>query len=329
MWTVKNFYANILDAFCSFTKFSKEKTVAKVIVTGGAGFIGSHLVDKLIELGHEVTVIDNLSTGKRENINQSANFFYRDICIFRRMHHLFEGIDYVFHCAALARVPLSVEKPYMTHMVNVEGTINVLRASALAGVKRMIHSSSSSVYGNQATLPLKENMIPNPISPYGRQKCYAEGFCCDFIKPHHLEVVCLRYFNVYGPRCSDDHPYSLVIGKFLKNKKEDKTSIICGDGEQSRDFTWVNDVVMANILAMESDKVGRGEAINIGSGKSYSINEIARIIGGNYTHSLARPNDPHSTLADISKAKKLLIWAPMVKLPEGIAKLKELYGLIS
>jgi UDP-glucose 4-epimerase len=303
----------------------------RVIVTGGAGFIGSHLVDMLIGLGYEVAVIDNLSTGKRKNLNPKASFFYRDICQFWKIRSLFEGVDYVFHCAALARVPLSIEKPYETHKVNVEGTINVLLASALAGVKKVIHSSSSSVYGNQPTLPLREDMAPNPVSPYGRQKRYIEEFCRDFVEPHHLKITCLRYFNVYGPRCVDDHPYSLVIGKFLKNRKEGKTSIIYGIGEQGRDFTHVDDVVLANIRAMESPLCGFGEAINIGAGKKYSINQVAQMIGGSYDWAPApstRQNEPRHTLADITKARELLGWEPRVSLEDGISDLKKSYGLV-
>lgn len=302
----------------------------KIIVTGGAGFIGSHLVDYLIARGDEVIIIDNLSTGKRANINPKASFFFRDICKFWRMRSLFEGIDYVFHCAALARVPLSIEKPYETHKVNVEGTINVLLASALAGVKKVIHSSSSSVYGDQTTLPFREDMTPNPKSPYGRQKRYIEEFCCDFNKAHGLKIVCLRYFNVYGPRSTDNHPYSLVIGKFLKNKKEGETAVIYGDGEQTRDFTHFSDVVRANILAMKSPLAGFGEAINIGAGKNYSIKRMAEIIKVSYNlvpYPPTRLNEPRNTLADITKAKELLGWEPEVSLKEGIDDLKKLYGL--
>lgn len=303
--------------------------MAKVIVTGGAGFIGSHLVDALVARGDEVIVVDNLSTGRRKNVNQKASFFKRDICRFWKICLLFEDVDYVFHCAALARVPLSVEKPYETHMVNVQGTINVLVASALAGVRKVIHSSSSSVYGDQATLPLREDMTPNPASPYGRQKHYVETFCRDFSKVRRLNIVCLRYFNVYGPRGASDHPYSLVIGKFLKNLKERKSSIIYGDGGQTRDFTHVTDVVRANISAAESPFAGVGamDIINIGAGKNYSINQLAGIIGGSYNHVPARSGEPRHTLADVSKAKKLLCWEPAVSLEDGIFDLRKLYGL--
>lgn len=299
----------------------------RAIVTGGAGFIGSHLVDALIARGDEVLVIDNLSTGRRENVNPRASFFYRDICYFWKIQQLFKDVDYVFHCAALARVPLSVEKPYETHIVNVEGTINVLRASALSGVKKVIHSSSSSVYGNQTTLPLREDMAPSPTSPYGEQKEYVEKFCRRFIKAHRLKITCLRYFNVYGRRQSDDSPYSSVIGKFLRNNKERKNSVIY-DGSQTRDFTHVSDVITANILAMESLRTGLGEAINIGAGNSVGIDQLARIIGGSYTREDPRLGDIKHSLADISRARELLGWEPRVTLEEGITELKKLYGIV-
>jgi len=299
----------------------------RVIVTGGAGFIGSHLVDALIERGDEVLVIDNLSTGKRENINPRARFFKRDICRFWSMRSLFESVDYVFHLAALARVLISRENPYETHKVNVDGTVNVLWASVCAEVKKVIYSSSSSVYGPQATLPLKEEMIPAPISPYGDQKLYDERCCRAFTEAYGLRVTCLRYFNVYGRRQSDDSQYSSVIGKFLKNNQGRKLSVIY-DGNQSRDFTHVSDVVIANILAMESPRTGLGEAINIGAGNGVSINQLAQMIGGLYTHEGPRPGDIKHSLADISKAKELLGWKPRISLNEGITQLKKLYGIV-
>lgn len=305
--------------------------MVKVIVTGGAGFIGSHLVDALIERGDEVIVVDNFSTGKRENVNLKAELIEFDIChssvksVFKNC----ENIDYVFHLAALPRVPFSFHYPVETNDVNIRGTLNVIALTVLVNAKRLIYSSSSSIYGNQPILPLGEDMAVNPLSPYALQKFAGEKYCqllCEPNKPNRLNgAVCLRYFNVYGPRQSES---TAVVGIFLENRKQGRCSIINGDGEQTRDFTWVSDVARANILAAESDKVGNGEVINIGGGKNYSINQLARMIGGAYEHGPARPGDLLNTLASITKAKELLDWEPAVSLPEGIAKLKKIYGLI-
>lgn len=304
----------------------------RAIVTGGAGFIGSHLVDALIERGDEVMVIDNLSTGKRDNVNAKATLFNDDICRTHLNHtaKFFGDVDFVFHLAALPKVQYSVDHPEETNMVNVNGTLNIIALAAVINVKRFIYSSSSSVYGNQSVLPLKEDMPENPLSPYALQKFVGEKYCQMLCKSFNLTrlhgTVSLRYFNVYGPRQSDGDAYSSAIGTFLKNKKAGNTSVIYG-GMQTRDFTWVGDVVRANILAAESDKVCKGEVINIGGGKSYSILQLAEMIGGSYTHQPARTGEPLNTLADISKAKDLLGWEPAVTLEEGIAKLKELNGL--
>lgn len=300
----------------------------RVIVTGGAGFIGSHIVDRCIERGDSVWVLDNLSTGKRENVNNKARLLEYDIANFtRKFLTFFRGVDYVFHCAALPRVVLSKEKPLETHRSNVKGTLNVLRASALAKVGKVIYSASSSAYGNQLIIPLKEDMPVAPMSPYGHQKYYGESLCQAFFDAFALKTVCLRYFNVYGSRQSDDSPYSTVIGLFLRNCKAGLPYVIDGDGKQTRDFTHVSDVALANILAAESDSVYSGDVINIGGGKNYSIKQVAEIIGGVYGYGPARPGDPRNTLADISKAKNLLGWEPKVTLEEGIADLKKLYGL--
>jgi UDP-glucose 4-epimerase len=296
----------------------------KILVTGGAGFIGSHLVDKLIKLGYRVVVIDNLSTGKKENINKKAKFYKIDICspkigeIFKK-----EKPEIVFHLAALPRVPLSVKDPVLTSRVNVLGTINIFKASADSKVKRVIFASSSSVYGDQKKLPLKEDMHPNPISPYGLQKYVCEQFAKLFSNLYKIPIVSLRYFNVYGPRIDFDSEYSLVIGKFLKLKAEGKPLTIYGDGNQTRGFCYVDDVVEANILAMESKKIRGGEVINIGSEKSHSINYLAKLIGGKVKYLPPRPGDVLHTRADISLAKKLLNWSPKVSLEEGLEKTKQ------
>jgi len=296
----------------------------KIVVTGGAGFIGSHLVDRLIKEGHRVIVVDNLSTGKKENLNQKAKFYKIDICspkipqIFKK-----EKPETIFHLAALPRVPLSVEKPVLTSKVNILGTVNVFKSGIDSGAKRIIFASSSSVYGDQKKLPLKESMVPNPISPYGLQKLVCEQFAKLFTNLYNVPIISLRYFNVYGPRTDLDSDYSLVIGKFLKQKAKGKPLTIFGDGEQTRGFCYVEDVVEANILAMKSKRLKGGEVINIGSPKSYSINYLAKLIGGEKVYLPPRAGDPKHTKADITLAKKLLGWRPRVNFEDGVEKTKK------
>jgi UDP-glucose 4-epimerase len=299
----------------------------KILVTGGAGFIGSNLVDKLIEKGYKVFVIDNLSSGKKENLNKKAIFYKVDICNLNKIFPLFKDIDYVFHLAANPKVLFSVQNPIKSHKINVDGTLNVLYASYKNKVKRLIFASSSAAYGDIKKLPLKEYMIPKPISPYGLHKLIGEYYCKLFSNLYNLETVCLRYFNVYGPRMDPNGPYALVIGKFLKLRKENKPLTIYGDGKQTRDFIYVDDVVNANILAMKSKKVGSGEVINICSGKNYSINYIAKLIGGKKIYLPARKGEMKHTLGDNSLAKKLLGWKPKISFEEGIKKCKEQFNL--
>lgn len=290
----------------------------KYLVTGGAGFIGSHLVDKLIELGHDVIVIDNLSTGNLKNLNPKAKFFKEDICNFEKIKPIFNGVDYVFHLAAIPRVPLSIEDPVGTSRVNVLGTINVFKAAIDSKIKRVVFASSSSIYGEQEKLPLVENMSPNPLSPYGLQKLVGEQFAKMFVSLFKIQIVCLRYFNVYGPRVDFDSDYSLVLGKFLKLKSQNKPLTIYGDGEQTRGFCFVEDVVDANIKASESPKIKGGEAINIGQEKSYSINYLAGLLGGEVQHLPARTGDPRHTQADTALAQNLLLWKPKVDFKDGV-----------
>jgi UDP-glucose 4-epimerase len=293
-----------------------------VVVTGGAGFIGSNLVDALIENGYEVHVIDNLSGGKMENVNPKAVFHKKDIRNLEDIKPIMAGATYVFHLAALPRVQYSIEHPTETNEVNVNGTLNVLIAAHEAKVKKVIYSASSSAYGDQPVMPLREEMPANPKSPYGLQKYIGELSCRLWSGVYGLPTVCLRYFNVYGPRFDADGAYALVIGKFLKQVSEGKPMTITGDGKQTRDFTHVSDVVMANILAALSPKVGEGDVFNIGAGQNQSINKIASLIGGPVEHIPARL-EPHDTLADNSKARKILGWVPMVSIEKGIADLKK------
>ena len=294
----------------------------KALVTGGAGFIGSNLVDALIDRGDKVIIIDNLSTGKKENLNPKAEFHKLDIRDLEKIEPLFRGVDCVFHLAALPRVPFSVEHPLEAHTNNAVGTLCVLIASKDAKVKKVVYSSSSSIYGDQKELPLKEDMLPKPNSPYGLQKLVGEEYCKLFNKLYGLSTVSLRYFNVYGPRIALEGAYALVIGAFLKQKMANEPLTIDGDGEQSRDFTHVRDVVRANILAAESNKVGNGEVINIGAGERHSINKIAALIGGKTVNRPARIGDVRHTLADNTRAKNLLGWKPEISIEEGIKELK-------
>ncbi len=295
--------------------------MAKVIVTGGAGFIGSNAVDALLEKGHEVHVIDNLSGGKQENINPKAIFHKADICNLDEIKPFFVGVDCVFHFAAMPRVQYSIEHPLETNTVNMGGTQNVLIAAHEAGVKKLVYSASSSAYGEQDTMPLVETMLPKPVSPYGLQKYVGEHMCRIWSRVYGLPTVCLRYFNVYGPRQSEEGAYALVIARFLKQKREGQKMTITGDGLQTRDFTHVRDVVRANILAMESGKVGNGEVINIGAGNNKSVLEIAKLIGGEYEFVPARI-EPRNTLADNTLARELLGWIPQENFEKAVEELK-------
>ncbi len=292
----------------------------KILVTGGAGFIGSNLVDELVRQNHQVLVIDNLSNGKKENVNRKAKFYKADITNIKQIRPIFKRVDYVFHLAALPRVQFSIEHPIESDAVNVRGTLNVLVASADAGVRRVIYSASSSAYGDQKTMPLKESFLANPKSPYGLQKYIGELYCKIWSEVYGLPTVCLRYFNVYGYRQSHEGAYALVIAKFLKQKLSGQMMTITGDGKQTRDFTNVKDVVRANVLAMRSRKVGMGEVINIGAGKNQSILHVARLIGGPVKFIPAR-FEPRDTLADNKLAYKLLGWRPVVKIKDGIMAL--------
>ncbi len=297
-----------------------DTTKKKVLVVGGAGFIGSHLTDALVAAGHEVHVLDNLAGGKKENVNSQAIFHLADIRNLEEIKPLFKDIEWVFHLAALPRVPYSIEHPVETNDTNVSGTLNVLVAAKEAGVKKLIYSASSSAYGDQPILPLVETMPANPKSPYGLQKYIGELYCRVFSMVYGLPTVSLRYFNVYGPRYNAEGAYALVIGKFIEQKKRGEPLTITGDGEQTRDFTNIKDIVRANILAAESNNVGQGEVMNTGGGNGVSVNRIAELVGGEVIHIPARL-EPRDSLADNSLAKKLIGWEPQVKIEDGIAEL--------
>jgi nucleoside-diphosphate-sugar epimerase len=295
-----------------------------VVVTGGAGFIGSHLVDALIANGLHVRVVDNFTTGRRDYLNPAAELLTADIRDAKSLPPVLAGADCVFHTAALPRVMLSIEHPVETHMTNVVGTLNMLVAARASGVRRVIYSGSSSVYGDQPTLPLTESMAPNPLNPYALQKLTGEQYTRIFHKLFGLETLTLRYFNVYGPRMASEGAYVTVISVFLRQKHAGEPLTIHGNGEQTRDFTHVNDVVRANILAMDA-AVADGRAINIGRGRNLSINRIAQLIGGPTVQLPPRPGDARHTLANLSQAREILGWEPEVITEDAI---RELAGLL-
>lgn len=286
--------------------------MSRVIVTGGAGFIGSHLTEELVRRGYQVIILDNLSKGRMSNIepvlkNGSAEFVQGDITNLPLLRKLFSGADYVFHQAAIPSVPFSIKSPITSHNANINGTLNVLLAAKDKGVKKVVYASSSSVYGDSPTLPKVEDMIPNPLSPYAVTKLTGEYYCKVFQDIYGFDTVSLRYFNVYGPRQDPNSPYAAVISLFINNALAGKSPIIFGNGEQSRDFTYVRDVAEANILAAERNATG---IFNLGSSQRVTINRLAQLVFklvGNSTiepvYKDSRPGDIMHSLADISKAR--------------------------
>ena len=300
----------------------------KAIVTGGAGFIGSNLVDKLIDMGIQVSVIDDFSTGKMENTNKKAHYWKQDLSKvdIDELTQFMEGVDVVFHLAALARVQPSIEDPITFNKVNVDGTLNILWAAHKAGIKRVIYSASSSCYGNNENFPTPETEPTNPLSPYGLQKYLGEHYCKMFSEVYGLDTVSLRYFNVYGERMLLEGAYCLVLGIFAQKMLQGKPLTINNDGEQRRDFTYVGDVVNANILAATHPEDLKGEPFNIGNGDNYSVNELADMFGGEKVEG-EKVLEPFQTLADNSKAKNILNWNPTGDLPTWIEKYKKDLGI--
>ncbi len=302
----------------------KEKQ--RAVVTGGAGFIGSHLVDALVELGYSVTIIDNMSAGRHERVNPKAILCEEDVRDEGALKKIIQKGDQVFHLAAIPSVPYSISHPKETNEINVGGTISLLGSAMAAGASRVVYSASSAVYGDNPSLPLNEELLPQPLSPYGVQKYTGEHYMRVYATLHALPTVSLRYFNVYGPRMDLTGPYAAVFGAFVRQKRQGLPMRINGDGEQTRDFVHVHDVVRANILAMESQRVGHGEVFNIGTGKSISINTLAEIIGGDIEYGQAVGDVRHSQ-ADNSKVRTLLGWEPQIMIKEGIASLRHEWGV--
>ena len=296
------------------------------LVTGGAGFIGSHLVDKLLEKGHSVTVVDNFSTGRLQNLahlkgNPNIAIKKADISDLDAIKKYFKGIDWVFHLAALADIVPSIANPAEYHRSNVDGTFNVLEASRMAGVKRFIYAASSSCYGLPDIFPTPEDARIKPEYPYALTKYLGECYSLSWAKIYKLPVISLRLFNVYGPRSRTSGTYGAVFGVFLAQKLAGEPFTVVGDGNQTRDFTYVTDVARAFILAAESDL--KGEIFNVGSGNTYSVNRLAELLCGEKVYIPKRPGEPDCTFADISKIKRLLGWKPEVAFEQGVKILLE------
>ena len=302
--------------------------IKKAIVTGGAGFIGSNLVDKLIDMGVEVHIIDNLSTGFKKNINPKAIFHKMDISEIDNKHNYYEfkDTDVIFHCAALARVQPSIEDPISFDKINIGGTLRLLKLAHDLKIKRFVYSASSSCYGNNKNFPTPETESTNPLSPYGLQKYVGEQYCKMFSEVYNLDTVSLRYFNVYGERMNLEGAYKLVIAIFADQMLKGEPLTIINDGEQRRDFTYVGDVVNANILAATHPEDLKGEVFNIGNGDNYSVNELADMFGGEKQYGV-EVLEPYQTLADNSKALNILDWNPKGDLPTWIKKYKKELGI--
>lgn len=308
----------------------------RVLVTGGAGFIGSHVADALMAKGYDVTVLDNLSNGREDNLrthlgSKHFKFIKGDIRNQADVRKVLAGVDAVVHGAAMISVPVSVEHPELAHEINVEGTQRLLETSAKTGVSKFVLASSCAVYGEQEELPIPEDAPLRPLSPYAKSKLEAENLCSEFFGREGLSTVCLRYFNVYGPRQSAGE-YAGVMIKFIERLQSGQPPIIYGSGEQTRDFVYIGDVAEATVRAIEREGVS-GEVINIGTGVETSINELCGVFLKQTEkndlrplYELPRKGDIERSQADISKARRLLGFKPKVSLMEGVRKLLESGG---
>lgn len=300
----------------------------KILVTGGAGFIGSHLSEELVNRGHKVVILDNLLTGRIENFDlfkDKIEFVKGSINDKELVDSLTKGIDYIFHQAALPSVPRSIENPVLSSEINIQGSLNIFNSAIKNKVKRVIYASSSSVYGNTKELPKIETMKKNPMSPYALQKSVVEEYAKQFNSIFGLNSVGLRYFNVFGERQDPNSDYAAVVPKFIKLILKDKIPTIFGDGTTTRDFTYVQNVVEANIKAMEVENI-KAEIINIGCGKNYSLNNLVEMINSILKKDIKpkyedfRKGDVKDSLAGISKAKEIIDWEPTVSFRKGIEK---------
>jgi nucleoside-diphosphate-sugar epimerase len=298
----------------------------KVLVTGGGGFIGSNLVRRLLELGHDVRVLDNFSTGNRRNLVDVADeieVVEGELRSYERVHNATRGVEVVFHQGALPSVPRSVQDPLTTGAVNVEGTLNVLLAARDEGVRRVVYASSSSVYGNSGTLPRVETQFPDPISPYAVTKLAGERYCVSFARVYGLETVTLRYFNVFGPNQDPTSQYAAVVPRFIAAVDAGEPVPIYGDGEQSRDFTYVDNVIEANVLASDAAEAS-GAVLNVATGQSRSVNALADTIGEVLGKAVEREylppraGDVRDSWADVAAAQRVLGWEARIALDEGL-----------
>jgi nucleoside-diphosphate-sugar epimerase len=305
----------------------------KVLVTGGGGFIGSNLVDRLLHDGYTVHVLDNFATGRRENLGDvlgEIELIEGDLQSYERVHNAIRGCELVFHQGALPSVPRSIQDPLTSNAVNITGTLNVLLAARDAGVRRVVYASSSSVYGANEELPKREDHHPVPIAPYAVSKLAGEGHCRSFWHVYGLETVALRYFNVFGPRQDPTSQYSAVIPMFITAFLDGQRPTIYGDGEQSRDFTYIENVVEATLLAARADGVA-GETFNVASGERISLNtliaELRELTGKDIEPIYAdpRPGDVRHSLADVSKAREALGYEPAVNAREGLRRVFSWY----
>ncbi|MCB9815141.1 NAD-dependent epimerase/dehydratase family protein [Candidatus Nomurabacteria bacterium] len=294
--------------------------IKKFLITGGAGFIGTNLTNFLVECGQEVVVVDDLSAGDQIRLPKEVIFHKIDVRDQHLLEKATEGVDVIVHLAALPKVQYSIDCPTESHDVNVNGTLSVLEAAKTAGVKRVVFAASSAAYGDQETLPLSTDLPVDPKSPYALQKFMGEGLMKLWSNLYNVETVSLRFFNVYGPYFDPNGPYALVIGRFLNLKESGEPLTITGDGEQTRDFIHVHDVVNAIFKSSVNPNVGHGEVFNIGSGKQTSVNNLAKMIGGEIEY-VAPRHEPRHTLADISKTIEQLEWEPEISLEAGIAEL--------
>ena len=300
----------------------------KVLVTGGAGFIGSNIVRALLARGDDVRVLDNFSTGSRTNLaglERDVDLVEGDLRSYERVHAAVRGAEVVFHEGALPSVPRSVQDPLTTTAVNVEGTLNVLLAARDEGVRRIVNASSSSVYGNAGELPKVESQAPDPISPYAVAKLAAERFCTSFSRVYALESVSLRYFTVFGPRQDPASQYAAVVPRFIRAIAAGQAVTIYGDGEQSRDFTYVDNVVSANLLGADAD-AAHGEILNVATGGSITVNALADAIGAllglpvEKHFESARKADVRASWADLGEARRVLGYEPQVAFEEGLRR---------
>jgi UDP-glucose 4-epimerase len=299
----------------------------KVLVTGGAGFIGSNLVRALLERGDDVRVLDNFSTGLRTNLDGlDVEIVEGELRSYERVHNAVRGTEVVFHLGALGSVPRSVQDPLTSGAVNVEGTLNVMLAARDEGIRRIVFASSSSIYGNQAELPLREAMAADPISPYGVAKLAAERYCVSFSRVYHsFETVVLRYFNVFGPRQNPYSEYAAVVPLFITAIAADEPVLIYDDGDQSRDFTYVDNVVAANLLAADAPDTS-GRIFNISAGAPVTVNELADTIGRllgkpvERRYLPPRPGDLRNSWADVSESRAVLGYEPSVSLEDGLRR---------